>query len=88
LRWHLIICKETAIIKKNTSRGIRFITIQHDLSIQCTKAFPIWYDVYTWVEIYLALSSSGLIGLRKGIRVDINEELRIELNAPGLAASA
>lgn len=79
--------KETVIVRKNTSRGIRFIPIQRDLAIECTRIFPASYNEYTLKEICLALSGPGLLGLKKGIRLGINEELKIELSTPGLAAS-
>ncbi|KAJ5741602.1 hypothetical protein N7533_011011 [Penicillium manginii] len=79
--------QETVIVKKNTSRGIRFIPIQRDLAIECNRIFPASYNTYTLAEIFFALSGPGLLGLKKGIRQDINEQLKIELSTPGLAAS-
>lgn len=86
-RWKLLTFQETVIVKKKTTRGIRFIPIQRDLAIECTRIFPASYNEYTLVEICLVLSAPGLFGLKKGIRTGINEELKIELSAPGLAAS-
>lgn len=87
LCWKPLTFQETVIVRKNTTKGTRFIPTQRDLVTICLRFFPASKNEYSLAEICIALSVPGLLGLKKGIRLSINEELKTELNTPRLAAS-